>query len=120
MSKSKWNVVSPMQLLNNTVLIVYVCMKCSWGLLSKANPGTQMVSPVFQVSLKNYGDYSLLTANFEVSSETANPKELKSLHKTIKKVTEDIERFSFNTSVSTFHDLCKRTHRLKMQQKRNP
>ena len=28
--------------------------------------------------------------------------ELKTLHKTIKKITEDIERFSFNTSVSNF------------------
>jgi leucyl-tRNA synthetase len=37
-----------------------------------------------------------------VSDEAANRKELKSLHKLIKKVTEDIERFSFNTSVSNF------------------
>jgi leucyl-tRNA synthetase len=39
---------------------------------------------------------------FNVSSEKATPEELKILHKTIKKVTEDIESMSFNTSVSTF------------------
>lgn len=39
---------------------------------------------------------------FEVSDSEADKKELKSLHKTIKKITEDIERFSFNTSVSNF------------------
>jgi leucyl-tRNA synthetase len=39
---------------------------------------------------------------FSVSNEEPDRKELKSLHKLIKKVTEDIERFSFNTSVSNF------------------
>jgi leucyl-tRNA synthetase len=39
---------------------------------------------------------------FSVSDEIPEKKELKSLHKLIKKVTEDIERFSFNTSVSNF------------------
>ena len=37
-----------------------------------------------------------------VTSEKANDNELKSLHKAIKKVTSDIERFSFNTGVSAF------------------
>jgi leucyl-tRNA synthetase len=40
--------------------------------------------------------------NFAVSNELANPQELKTLHKTIKKVTDDIEKFSFNTGVSAF------------------
>ena len=39
---------------------------------------------------------------FTVSDAEPTRKELKSLHKLIKKVTEDIERFSFNTSVSSF------------------
>jgi leucyl-tRNA synthetase len=39
---------------------------------------------------------------FEVSEAAATKDNLKTLHKTIKKVTEDIENFSFNTSVSTF------------------
>lgn len=37
-----------------------------------------------------------------ISEEAPTKAELKTLHKTIKKITEDIERFSFNTSVSNF------------------
>ena len=40
--------------------------------------------------------------NWAVTQEKATPEELKILHKTIKKVTEDIENMSFNTSVSAF------------------
>jgi leucyl-tRNA synthetase len=37
-----------------------------------------------------------------VNDEKATPAELKTLHKTIKKISEDIENFSFNTSVAAF------------------
>jgi leucyl-tRNA synthetase len=40
--------------------------------------------------------------SFLISEEPANKQELKVLHKTIKKITEDTERFSFNTAVSAF------------------
>ena len=40
--------------------------------------------------------------SFEISEEEPNKDELKILHKTIKKVTQDIEKLSFNTSVSAF------------------
>jgi leucyl-tRNA synthetase len=39
---------------------------------------------------------------FNVTDLEPSKAELKTLHKTIKKITEDIERFSFNTSVSNF------------------
>ncbi|MCT4604193.1 MAG: leucine--tRNA ligase, partial [Marinifilum sp.] len=39
---------------------------------------------------------------FEVSEADASKEELKVLHKTIKKIQDDIERFSFNTSISAF------------------
>lgn len=42
------------------------------------------------------------SGSFVVSDEAPTKAELKTLHKTIKKITEDIERFSFNTSVSNF------------------
>ncbi|MES2512762.1 MAG: class I tRNA ligase family protein [Bacteroidota bacterium] len=41
-------------------------------------------------------------AAFNVSDSEPTKSELKTLHKTIKKITEDIERFSFNTSISNF------------------
>jgi leucyl-tRNA synthetase len=40
--------------------------------------------------------------DFQVSNDNANKDELKSLHKCIQKVTDDMERLSFNTSVSAF------------------
>ncbi|HNR49325.1 MAG TPA: class I tRNA ligase family protein, partial [Bacteroidia bacterium] len=40
--------------------------------------------------------------SFYVSDDAPTKAELKTLHKTIKKVQEDIEKFSFNTSVSSF------------------
>lgn len=40
--------------------------------------------------------------SFALSDEAPTKAELKTLHKTIKKIAEDIERFSFNTSVSNF------------------
>ncbi len=40
--------------------------------------------------------------NFVISEEKPSKDELKTLHKTIKKVSDDNDRFSFNTSVSTF------------------
>ena len=50
--------------------------------------------------------------NFSFSEEA--PKiELKSLHKTIKKVTEDIERYAFNTVVSTLMICVNELHDLK-------
>ena len=39
---------------------------------------------------------------FTVSMEVPSKEELKTLHKTIKKIVHDIENFSFNTSVSNF------------------
>jgi leucyl-tRNA synthetase len=42
------------------------------------------------------------TDTFRVTDDAPTPAELKTLHKTIKKVTDDIENFSFNTSVAAF------------------
>ena len=42
------------------------------------------------------------SGNYLVTDEPASKEELKSLHKLIKKVTGDIEQFSYNTSVSAF------------------
>ena len=43
-----------------------------------------------------------ISESFTVSEEEASKSELKVLHATLKKVTEDIEKMSFNTSVSQF------------------
>ena len=51
--------------------------------------------------------------------EKATPAELKVLHKTIKKIEEDTERFSFNTGVSAFMVCVNELTDLKCHKKRN-
>ena len=46
--------------------------------------------------------YENRTDNFLPCDEAAKPESLKSVHKLIKKVSEDIEKFSYNTSISAF------------------
>ncbi|MBT8194998.1 MAG: class I tRNA ligase family protein, partial [Bacteroidia bacterium] len=52
--------------------------------------------------LKKYWRLFIVNEKFSVSDKEPNGKELKSLHKTIKKIEEDIERLSFNTCISAF------------------
>jgi leucyl-tRNA synthetase len=52
--------------------------------------------------LKKLWKLYIVEHKFSVSEENPSKEEFKILHKTIKKVEEDIDNFSFNTSVSTF------------------
>jgi leucyl-tRNA synthetase len=52
--------------------------------------------------LKKLWKLYIVNDAFSVTEEKPTKEELKTLHKTIKKVEEDIANFSFNTSVSTF------------------
>ena len=72
------------------------------GPLEQAKPWkTSGISGVYSFLKKLWKLYHTDATCF-VSEEKASKEELKILHKTIKKVQEDIENFSFNTSVSTF------------------
>jgi leucyl-tRNA synthetase len=53
------------------------------------------------------------TGNFSVTDGEATKEELKVLHKTLKKIEDDIDRFSFNTSVSEFMICCNELSSLK-------
>jgi leucyl-tRNA synthetase len=52
--------------------------------------------------LKKFWKLFYQEGNFNVSKKPPTPQELKTIHKTIKKTKEDIDRFSFNTPVSSF------------------
>jgi leucyl-tRNA synthetase len=52
--------------------------------------------------LKKYWRLFHQNGQFEVTDAQPEPAALKTLHKTIKKLTDDLERFSFNTGVSSF------------------
>ncbi len=55
-----------------------------------------------KITRKFWGLFADNAGNFKVSNEAPTKAELKALHTAIKKVNEDIERFSFNTCVSAF------------------
>jgi leucyl-tRNA synthetase len=102
MSKSKYNVVNPDDIVKQYGADSLRLFEMFLGPLEQAKPWkTSGISGVSSFLKKLWKLYFNETS-FEVSEEKATKDELKVLHKTIKKVEEDIENFSFNTSVSTF------------------
>lgn len=102
MSKSKYNVVTPDDICNEYGADTLRLYEMFLGPLEQAKPwNTSGISGVFGFLKKlcrlYFDDNGLIVTNDEPTKDN-----LKSLHKTIKKVAEDIEGFSFNTSVSQF------------------
>ena len=102
MSKSKYNVVNPDAICEQYGADSLRLFEMFLGPLEQAKPWkTSGISGVHSFLKKLwklfYNEEELL-----ISEVTPTAEELKTLHKTIKKVAEDIENFSFNTSVSTF------------------
>ena len=103
MSKSKWNVISPDAIFNEYGADTLRMYEMFLGPLEQSTPwSTQGISGVHNFLRRAWRLFHDKESNFNISDEQPTPAELKSLHRTIKKVEEDIERFSFNTSVSTF------------------
>ena len=102
MSKSKFNVVTPDLICEKFGADTLRLYEMFLGPLEQSKPwNTNGITGVSSF-LKKLWRLFYQNNTFTVSEETPNKAELKSLHKTIKKITEDIERFSFNTSVSNF------------------
>ncbi|MDN3675027.1 class I tRNA ligase family protein [Flavobacterium branchiarum] len=102
MSKSYYNVVTPDDICNEYGADTLRLYEMFLGPLEQAKPwNTAGISGVFGFLKKlcrlYFDDNGLIITNDEPTKDN-----LKSLHKTIKKVVEDIENFSFNTSVSQF------------------
>ena len=102
MSKSKYNVVNPDDICEQYGADTLRLYEMFLGPLEQAKPwNTAGISGVYNFLRKlwrlYFGDNS-----WQVTDEAPTPEMLKALHKTIKKVNEDIENFSFNTSVSQF------------------
>ncbi len=103
MSKSKFNVVSPDDLVEKYGADTLRLYEMFLGPLEQHKPwDTKGIEGVFRFIRKLWKLYHDHENNFCVSDEPPTKDELKVLHKTIKKIQEDIERFSFNTAVSTF------------------
>jgi leucyl-tRNA synthetase len=102
MSKSKWNVVSPDLMVEQYGADALRLYEMFLGPLELSKPwNTNGISGVSNFMRKLWRLYHN-GDQFSVSEEKASKQELKTLHKTIKKITYDIENFSFNTSVSNF------------------
>ncbi|WP_372792799.1 leucine--tRNA ligase [Lutibacter sp.] len=102
MSKSKYNVVNPDQICEEYGADSLRLFEMFLGPLEQSKPWkTSGISGVYNF-LKKLWKLYIVNDAFSVSDEEPTKEELKTLHKTIKKVEEDIANFSFNTSVSTF------------------
>lgn len=102
MSKSKWNVVSPDDMISKYGADCLRLYEMFLGPLELSKPwNTNGITGVSNFLRKLWRLYHQ-GEQFLVSDEPAEKSALKVLHKTIKKITYDIEHFSFNTSVSNF------------------
>lgn len=104
MSKSKYNVVNPDEICEEYGADALRMYEMFLGPLEQAKPwNTAGISGVYSFLKKLWRLYHTgPNGSFYVTEEAPTKEALKTLHKTIKKIEEDIEQFSFNTSVSTF------------------
>ena len=103
MSKSLYNVVNPDQIIQEYGADTLRLYEMFLGPLEQSKPwDTHGIEGVFRFIKKVWRLYHDENGRFRVTDEVPVAEELRILHRTIKKVQEEIERFSFNTAVSTF------------------
>ncbi len=103
MSKSLYNVVNPDDIIEQYGADTLRMYEMFLGPLEMSKPwDTNGIDGVHKFLRKFWRLFHDGNNNFNISDENPTDDELKVLHKTIKKIQEDIERFSFNTSVSAF------------------
>ena len=102
MSKSKYNVVTPDDISEKFGSDTLRLYEMFLGPLEQSKPwNTNGITGVHGF-LKKMWRLFYSADGFNVVDAEPTKGELKTLHKTIKKITEDIDRFSFNTSISNF------------------
>ncbi|WP_282112138.1 class I tRNA ligase family protein [Maribacter stanieri] len=104
MSKSKYNVVNPDAICEEYGADSLRLYEMFLGPLEQSKPwNTAGITGTHSFLKKLWRQFHTgENASFLVSEDEPSKESWKTLHKTIKKVEEDIENFSFNTSVSTF------------------
>lgn len=102
MSKSMYNVVNPDDIVEKYGADTLRMYEMFLGPLEQSKPwDTNGIDGVHRFFRKLWGLF-YTGEDFAVTDEAPSKEELKAIHKLIKKVTFDIENFSFNTSVSAF------------------
>lgn len=103
MSKSRYNVDNPDDIVAQYGADTFRMYEMFLGPIDVSKPwDTKGIEGVYRFLKKMWRLYNDEQQGWIVTDETATDVELKLLHKTIKKISEDIEKFSFNTSVSQF------------------
>jgi leucyl-tRNA synthetase len=103
MSKSYFNVVNPDDIIENYGADTLRMYEMFLGPLEMSKPwNTNGIDGVFKFFRRLWNLFHDEKGNWNVSDAEATAEELKALHKALKKVEQDIENFSFNTSVSEF------------------
>jgi leucyl-tRNA synthetase len=103
MSKSKHNVVNPDELIDRYGADTFRLYEMFLGPLENHKPwDTKGIEGVYRFMKKLWRLFFDEKGNKIIVNDPPSPGELKILHMTIRKIGEDIERFSFNTAVSQF------------------
>ena len=103
MSKSMYNVVNPDMIVEKYGADTLRMYEMFLGPVEQSKPwDTNGIDGVHRFLKKFWALYSDKGGGFAFSDAEPAAEELKSLHKLIKKVTADIEAFSYNTSVAAF------------------
>ena len=103
MSKSMFNVVNPDVIVEKFGADTLRLYEMFLGPLEQSKPwDTNGIDGVHRFLRKLWGLFYTNDDQLQVTNDEPSAEELKSLHKLIKKISFDIEHFSFNTSVSAF------------------
>ena len=103
MSKSMFNVVNPDYIVEAYGADTLRMYEMFLGPLEQSKPwDTNGIDGVHKFLRRLWGLFYDRFGEYKLTEEKATAAELKTLHKTIKKVREDIENFSFNTSIAAF------------------
>jgi len=103
MSKSKFNVINPDQVIEDYGADCFRMYEMFLGPIEQSKPwDIKGIEGVSKFIKKFWRLYHNEENTFRISEEQPTEEELKILHETIKKVSSDIEKFSFNTAVSQF------------------
>ncbi len=101
MSKSKYNVVNPDDIVEQYGADTFRMYEMFLGPVEMSKPwDTKGIEGVHRFLKKMWRSYADEQKGWIITDEPATEAELRILHKTLKKISEDIERFAFNTSVS--------------------
>jgi leucyl-tRNA synthetase len=103
MSKSKYNVQTPDELVEKFGADTLRMYEMFLGPLEQSKPwDTKGINGVHNFLRKLWRLFHDAEGNVSLSADAPSKESLKTLHRTIKKMTDDLDRYSFNTGVSNF------------------